>query len=247
MTHTGDLINQQNGFTLIEMAMVLMIIGLLLGGLLVPLSVQMEQRNITDTQKSLSEIKEAIIGYAIVNGRLPCPASPSSNGMESFISGGNASNGQCSNFYDGFVPSATLGLSPVDSQGYAVDAWNNRIHYAVTSSNGDAFTTTNGMSTTGLSALNPDLLVCSSSAASGFNGSSCGTNNALTSNPGVPVVIFSTGKNGANSVGADETANLAGNRTFVSHSQVQNGFDDLVVWISPNILFNRMVTAGKLP
>ena len=62
------------GFTLIEMAIVLMIVGLLLGGMLVPLSAQMDQRNISDTQKSLSEIKEALIGYAMANGRLPCPA-----------------------------------------------------------------------------------------------------------------------------------------------------------------------------
>ena len=66
----------QNGFTLIEMAIVLMIVGLLLGGLLVPLSAQMDQRNISDTQKAMSEIKEALIGYAMANGRLPCPAVP---------------------------------------------------------------------------------------------------------------------------------------------------------------------------
>src|SRR5665647_1087323 len=67
----------QNGFTLIEMAMVLMIVGLLLGGMLVPLSAQMDQRNVSDTQKTLSEIKEAIVGFTLANGRLPCPATAS--------------------------------------------------------------------------------------------------------------------------------------------------------------------------
>src|SRR5674476_71590 len=93
----------ENGFTLIEMAMVLMIVGLLLGGMLVPLSAQMDQRNVSDTQKALSDIKEALIGYAIANGRFPCPASATSNGVESFFSGG-ASGGYCSNFNNGFVP-----------------------------------------------------------------------------------------------------------------------------------------------
>ena len=41
-------------------------------------------------------------------------------------------------------------------------------------------------------------------------------------------------------------------RVFVSHtptpSNAANGeFDDIVVWISPNILFSRMVAAGQLP
>lgn len=243
----------QSGFTLIEMAMVLMIVGLLLGGMLVPLSAQMDQRNVSDTQKTLSDIKEAIIGYAIANGRFPCPASATSNGVESFATTpvvGSANNGYCSNFYNGFVPAATLGItSTVDSQGnigFAVDSWGNRIHYAVTQANSKAFTTNSGMHNAWNSGLTPDLLVCSSSTASGFGSSSCGTNNALTSSPGVPVVIFSTGKNGPNSGGSDEAANLANNKTFVSHPPAPT-FDDLVVWISPNILYNRMVAAGTLP
>jgi hypothetical protein len=33
---------------------------------------------------------------------------------------------------------------------------------------------------------------------------------------------------------------------FVSHNPTPT-FDDLVIWISPNVLINRMVSAGKLP
>jgi prepilin-type N-terminal cleavage/methylation domain-containing protein len=40
------------GFTLVEMAIVLVIVGLLLGGLLMPLSAQIEQRRIGETQKA---------------------------------------------------------------------------------------------------------------------------------------------------------------------------------------------------
>jgi hypothetical protein len=209
----------------------------------------MDQRNVTDTRKQLDDIQQALIGYAIVNGRLPCPASPTSNGVESPIGGGN-----CSNFYNGFVPAATLGIaSVVDSQGntgFAVDSWSNRIRYAVTSWSSatplinNVFTTANGMSTVGISNLSPSLLVCST--ATGIGGSSCASGTSLTSN-GIPAIIFSTGKNGAQgSAGIDEAANLDGNQTFVSHDFTPT-FDDLVVWISPNILFNRMVTAGKLP
>lgn len=245
------------GFTLVEMAIVLMIVGLLLGGLLPTLSSQVEQRRASETNKQLDEIKGALIGYAVINGRLPCPASPTSNGVESPVGGAN-----CSNFYNGFVPAATLGLSGTDSSGYAVDSWGNRIHYAVTSwssttpSVNNVFTTANGMSTVGISNLSPNLLVCSTASTSS---SSCSVaNSALTSPPGVPVVIYSTGKNGGyGGSGIDEAENpnpISGDndRVFVSHTPTPatagNGeFDDLVIWISPNVLINRMVAAGKLP
>lgn len=237
----------QPGFTLVEMAIVLAIVGLLLGGLIPTLSAQMESQRINETRKQLDEIQQALIGYAIVYGRLPCPASSASNGTESFAAGGNASNGNCSNFYNGFVPAATLGITSVNSQGLVIDAWGNPIRYAVTESNSNAFTKTDGMSTTGISALVPNLLMCLSASAAGFSGSSCGTNNALTADPGVPVVIYSACKNGgAGGAGPDEQANTDGNRVFVSHTPTSD-FDDLVIWLSPNTLINRMVAAGKLP
>lgn len=236
------------GFSLVEMAIVLAIVALLLGGLLPTISSQIEQQRTNETRKQLEEIKDALIGYAIINGRLPCPASSTSYGAESPAGGGN-----CSNFNNGFIPAATLGLTPVDSQGFAIDSWNNRIHYAVTQSNGRAFTTLNGMSTTGISALSPDLYVCSTASAT----TSCSVaNSTLTSN--APVVIYSTGKNGGyGGTGADEAENPNPNsadndRVFVSHTPTPVGapngeFDDIVTWISPNVLINRMVAAGKLP
>lgn len=236
---------RSHGFTLVEIAVVLLIVALLLGGLVPTISGQIEQRRISETSKQLDEIQQALIGYAIINGRLPCPASTTSNGAEDPSGGGN-----CTHFYDGYVPAATLGLSGTDSSGFAVDSWGNRIHYAVTSWNSNTFTTKNGMSTAGISTLAPNLLVCST--ATSITGTSC-SGNALTSSPGVPVVIFSTGKNGGQgSAGIDEAANLDGNITFVSHTPTPSGatngeFDDIVIWISPNVLINRMVAAGTLP
>ena len=72
-----------------------------------------------------------------------------------------------------------------------------------------------------------------------------------------PAIIISHGKNGAGayntqgtqitvSADADEVANSDGNTNFVSHTPTST-FDDIVAWLSPNILLNRMVTAGKLP
>jgi prepilin-type N-terminal cleavage/methylation domain-containing protein len=243
------------GFTLIEMAMVLMIVALLLGGLLPTISSQVEQRNVTETRKQLDEIQQALIGYAVINDRLPCPADPTAGtGVESFASGHSAADGVCSNFYNGYVPATTLGLSGTNNSGYIVDAWGNPIHYAVTLWN-NVYTKTKGLSSTGISNL-PDssstsyLLVCSTSTGIITSPPSCGsTATPLTSNPGVPVIVFSTGKNGGQggTTSPDETENLAGKRIFINHDFVQNGFDDIMIWMSPNVLINRMVTAGKLP
>ena len=248
------------GFTLIEMAVVLMIVGLLLGGLLPTISAQIQQQRVNETLKQLSEIQQALIGFTVINGRLPCPATSTSNGVESPSTGGNCTSFSNGSFV-GFVPAATLGLPQTDSQGYAIDSWGNRIRYAVASVtatvsgfNGGAsfnvFTFPNGMSAVGISSLSPNLFVCST--ATGIGGSSCSAAPSLTPN-GVPAVILSTGNDGvAGAVGSDETANLDNNKTFVNHvpapSSATNGtFDDLVTWMSPNTLLNRMVAAGKLP
>ena len=247
----SHLLRKQTGFTLAEVAIVLLIVGLLMGGLLPTLSGQIDERHNTDTTKQLNDIRDALIGFALTYGRLPCPASSTSLGQESPVGGGI-----CNLLYNGFVPAATLGLSgTTDSSGFLIDSWGNRIHYAVTNANANAFTTTStlttGMQGVGISNLQPNLLVCTT--YNGISASSCGSNYYLTATPGVPVVIFSTGKNGAQgSAGPDEAANLDANQTFVSHLPTGSGapggyFDDIVIWISPNVLISRMVSAGKLP
>ena len=250
---------RQTGFTLIEISIVLFILALVLGGLLPTLSSQVEQRHLTETSSRLDEIKEALIGYAVINGRLPCPATSTSNGKES-PSGGNCTYfSNTTNANDDYLPAVTLGLSGTNSSGLLEDAWGNPIRYAVASSNStspafsNVFTTQGGMSSVGISNLtdtnlSPDLLVCS--AASGSN-SSCTVGSTLSSY--AVAVIYSTGKNGGSGgTSADEAENLNPNATdnhgnvFVSHD-ITNTFDDLVTWLSPNVLVNRMVSAGKLP
>jgi prepilin-type N-terminal cleavage/methylation domain-containing protein len=243
MRHASIISHRSAGFTLIEIAIVLLIVTLLLTGLVPTISSQIEQRQRNETRKQLDEIRDALLGFAVANGRLPCPASAISNGIESPI------GGACTNAWDGFVPAATLGITPTDSQGYALDGWSNRIRYAVTKANSNAFTftTANQMQAVGMSALNPDLSVCAS--ATGIATTNCGTAVSLTNN--AVAVIYSTGRS-TTAAGVDEAANLNGDQVFVSHDPTPAGapngeFDDIVTWISPNILFNRMVAAGKLP
>ena len=206
----------QTGFTLVEMAMVLAIVTLLLTGLVPTISGQLEQRRSAETKRQLDEIQQALIGFVIIKGRLPCPATTSSNGLENPSTGG-----ACTNFYDGFVPGATLGLNSLNDQGLVLDAWDNPIRYVVTSwdstspAKSDVYTTSNYISEVGLSSLSPNLLVCATatglvdtncSTTQDTNaGCKCATGQALTAGDGVPAIVFSTGKNGAyGGTGTDE-------------------------------------------
>lgn len=246
--------HRHRGFSLVEIAVVLLILGLLLGGGLALLDAQVEQKKIKDTEALLAQAKDALIGFAVVNGRLPCPASSTSLGKEEFVAGSSASDGKCSHFYDGFLPAVTLGLAPLDSEGYATDAWglkSNRIRYAVTQANNAAFTTTNGIT----ASVTSDLNVCNSASGIVINllptPPSCSNPTSLSTD--AVVVIYSLGKNAPSGGStADEAANLNNDRVFISHTPTPvsgpNGeFDDIVTWLSPYILFNRLVQAGRLP
>lgn len=248
--------------------MVMVIVGLLLGGLLAPLAMQVEQRNFADTQKRLEYAREELLGFAIANGRLPCPASSSSLGDESPSGGGT-----CTNYYDGFLPAKALGGQQVDSSGYAIDAYNNRIRYVLAKTVTPAasctatppFSSATNLKSNGVQCLpgDTDLIICKSSKPDSgtFSGTSCGTNNAVVNQNTVVAIIFSVGKNGATSDSAsrpDEWANTDANATFVYHTPAPEGakttlnalvgeYDDQMVWISAGLLYGRMVSAGVLP
>jgi type II secretory pathway pseudopilin PulG len=224
--------SRSTGFTLIEIAVALFIITLVLGSLLVPLGTQVEQRQIADTQKTLDEIREALMGFAVANSRLPCPdKTTGANSNDGLEDAGCAVS-------EGNVPWNTLGVA-------ATDVWGNRFRYRVTA----AFTTTFTLGSNG------NLTVRCPTPA-------CSTATIYTS--GAPAVILSHGKNGYGAINAstgvanlaptsaNELENTNNDNTFYSRppgtlDSSSGEFDDIVTWLSPNLLFNRMVAAGKLP
>jgi prepilin-type N-terminal cleavage/methylation domain-containing protein len=262
------------GFTLVEIAVVIFIIVLLLGSLFVPLQTQIESRNYETTQRILEQAREALIGYAAANGYFPCPASTTSNGLEAV--GTNHAIGAANTCpiavwgattYIGFLPAATLGFTPTDANGYALDAWGlspqNRIRYAVVGNvtvNGvtQPFTRASGMKNATMASLAAatNLLYVCNSGTGVTAGTNCGTAVALASN--AAVVIWSVGPNAATTGGAsvDElqnpnpTGGASSDRIFVSRTKSEGTgaeFDDVVVWIGLPSLFNRMIAAGQLP
>lgn len=261
----------QRGFTLIELAMVAFIVALLVGGLLLPLSAQQDIRNYGDTQKILADARDALLGFAMANDRLPCPASATSNGVESFCTNSGSgpcgtpltsyqSHGRCSNPYNGFFPAVTLGVAPVDPQGYLLDGWGgdaaNRVRYAISSANSNALSIVQGMKNSGITTLAPNLTICTTGVGMtnpGTSTAACAAGASLAAD--AVAVIYSLGKNGATTTGGtgnDEghnpnpNATVAADIAFVSAPQ-GSSFDDQVIWLSKNTLLNRMVAAGRLP
>jgi prepilin-type N-terminal cleavage/methylation domain-containing protein len=217
---------RDRGFTLIELAIGLVIIAALLGMLMVPLSTQFDQQRYSETQRQLDTMREAVVGFAVATGRLPCPATPN---VANTTAGAGTEN--CG-IVEGVAPWVSLGVPETD-------AWGRRFTYRVTAAFADAPAA--GTLSSFLMTDNGDITI---------------TNGGANIATQIPAIIVSHGKNGlgayqqngtqiAGTVG-DELQNANNTPTFVSRLNAPD-FDDLVVWVSPNVLKTRMVAAGRLP
>jgi len=231
------------GFTLAEMAIVLVVVGLLLTSVLSTVSTQLEARNIGETQNRLNQIKDALIGFAQANGRLPCPADgtlatgAANAGVEQFtvtVPGPPATQQYVCTNANGFgvVPWATLGVSETD-------VWGRRFSYKVSPAFSDSIVQTT--TTWGCGATIPIPTPTQASFALCAQGTLTVTTRTAflvgglkvgTSVSNIPVVIISHGKNGygaytpggtqyaASTVGVDEPANANATATiFYSREQ----------------------------
>ena len=220
------MMKKQGGFSLIEMAIVLVVVGLLLGGALIPLSIQVEKKDRDITINQLSDMREALIGFALTNGYLPCPDTDGDGLMNRAAT--------CAASEGGF-PWVDLGVG-------AQDAWGQPFTYRVTAEFAD--TTPGAFGATCTPPLPPfnSFSLCSDGDITVLDAS--GGNFVAT---GIPAIIISHGKNWALTTSLDEAENTNGDATLVDTNYSNNNastFDDLVIWISPNILKSKMLSAG---
>jgi len=272
--------NASRGFSLTELAVVFAIVALLIGGAMMTLSAQIEQRNYDETQHRLNAAADALIAFAIVNGKLPCPArytnaASNSAGQESYCvaatgtcAGGETltvqTHGNCSNFYDGYVPAKSVGVTPTDSSGFAIDAWGNRLRFAIARdfyssscttappANTRIWTSQANLKTYGVSCKPDDLDICVTST--GTNATSCNSATRVVTSRTAGFVVFSTGKNGANTstYGTDESENTDSDPVFVSHPHSPGDpasayYDDILIFVPMGMIYSKLISAGVLP
>lgn len=257
----------EHGFSLVELAVVLFIVSLLLGGVILTLSAQEDQRATAETRRRLEAASDAVIGFSLAYKRLPCPAA-GTTGDESLASGTTATGGPCTSNFNGFLPGRTIGFQPLDAQGFAVDGWGNRIRYAVASAvvmstcsaGTPHFTSLNNLKANGVGCRPNDLVVCrSSDSGTGINpGASpptCGAStNIVTNQETIAYVLHSAGKNGIGGAasGADESANTNGDAVFIyrEHGTIETGtgvYDDILLWVPAGVLYSKLISGGVLP
>ncbi|SOE00014.1 prepilin-type N-terminal cleavage/methylation domain-containing protein [Caenispirillum bisanense] len=128
----GSRTASQSGFTLIEMAIVLVIIGIVVTMSFDFTQDFMRNRRIQQTEVKLATIQEALVTYASQFRRLPCPANGTAvTGQEDRSMNGTSvascGTGTNANQARGVVPWTVLGLS----QESAIDGWGNFITYRV--------------------------------------------------------------------------------------------------------------------
>jgi len=215
------------GFSLVEMAIVLLIFGLIIGGLMGPMRTQLDRLDRKETLKEIGLIKEAMVGFALRNGRIPCPDT-NNDGAE------DLSAGNCANEF-GNVPWATLGVG-------RYDGWKRAFTYRVDNSFADT-SDGSGCADTDVAGVSFELCSTGNISVLASQGGS-----AVASN--VPAVIVSHGKNWAKTAGTDEAENQDSDAEFVDKTYVTGGnndYDDIVDWLNLNNLIVRMVQAERLP
>jgi len=260
-----------SGFTLVELAVVLFVVGLIVAAFLGPLTTQIESRARARTDAKLVEIIDALYGFAVLRRRLPC-ADLDGDGLEE-------AGVPC-------APAATMGALPYRTLGLEPgDAWRRRFTYRVdpafsvpkveteecrdddstvppntvddfdlcelgnlvVRTRGDDPTTPTTEGKADLILVGTAAAVVISHGANGFGALPLDGSAALPAPPPAQ---------------ADERENLDDDLVFVSRvysrgeaacsddaddTTVLCEYDDMLRWVSPALLVDRMVRAGRLP
>lgn len=245
------------GFTLVELAVVLVIIGIIAAMGLAAVKAQMISAAIRTTQGNQDTIKSALIAYLGQHKRLPCPdrdfAAPDGIENRQNMPGGMPdTTSPCSLPSFGLIPYQTLGLP----RSVALDGWDDFFSYSISNN-----TTT---------APNQDWTI-----STNFHEGNTGAitvNDGIAPVPNFVAVVISYGKDGlgaytikgtqnvlpdpANQPNENQNATQAIPLTFYKREYTDNPkdptnnpggpFDDVVMVLGTNDLLNPLIKDGVI-
>lgn len=231
---------QQGAALLLLLSLIVLGVGSVLITAFAPGHDEREKTRVT--LRRLADAREALIGYALRNGRLPRPATSALDGREAARA--------CNSEQDctGVLPWVTLGVDGADS-------WGKLLRYSVT----PEFTNVGINASTSIASK--QVMGRDSAGAPYLKvGSPTCTATTLCT----PAVVFSSGKNnlGTSVLGVamanaglsniDELNNNNLANPFYAHAAQSHPaspggeFDDLLVWVPLPTLYRQMSTAGTL-
>jgi prepilin-type N-terminal cleavage/methylation domain-containing protein len=235
---------RQSGFTLIEIAVVMVIIGILLGSFIASFNDRIENSRIEETSHDLDDIKSVLMAYAYTRPGpyyLPCPDTSSPpDGIEDRTAGACSAN-------IGVLPWKTLGAGFGDAWGTLYTYW---VDPDYSTDTGFDLTTGDTNTATVKTRVNDTVVDLSKDnvvAAIYSHGKNSlgGIDTEGNNRPALPAV-----GNGYD----DENENQDGDTDFMSRYHTREGvatgggiFDDILVWVNIYELKAKMVQAGVLP
>lgn len=247
----------EQGFSLIEIALVLLILGLILKSAVMPLATLREHALRSTAEAQVQQIRETLFAFVVAYGALPCPV-PVSGSITRVPLASNAHNvlelstTPCE-ASSGFVPAQTLGLiGALSETGALLDPWSREYRYAVSAgdserASADQIATTGFWTVPGRAAsvgvreLNAELVLCHATTQANCSGLSVRSDQ-------IAFVVLSTGRD--SSANGVQNENLDGDNHFtVADESVVTGaeYDDIVSWGSAADVMYWMLRMGWLP
>ena len=214
------------GFTLVELAMVLVILALLGGSLLVPVASRLEARDRNATLERLHDIQLALTGFAIIHGRLPCPSTETDPASPGY---GLEDGPPCNLAREGVLPWRSLAMPATDAWGRdrhsAADDWTGYWRYRVD----PAFSVAPiGAATTPGARLQ----------IRDHDG-----RRITTTDSQAVAIVWSTGAN--LHADGDHTSHASATPSYQA-GEPGADFDDLLAWLGRPLLIARLAQAGRL-
>lgn len=237
----------QPGFSLVELSIVLVIIGVILTMGISALNLTRENTAYSATSSRQTAIKDALTAYIRKNARLPCPDTDftAPDGVENRATPGDPTTA-CSAAY-GILPYTTLGLG----RDAAVDGWGGFLSYHVANTAG---ANTDWTITSSFRTGNTGILTVRDRVGGSLT----------TIASGVVAVVVSHGRNalGAYTIGGtrntlpaggtDERENTDGDTNYVRRTATTDdaasggAFDDVVAYFTADDLLSPLYKEGTL-